>query len=78
MPTETKNFNYDRIDEPTKQLSISVVFDINFNYLGEKKLKENKYEMFNDFIAYNGFYLQNKRDDKDLLKFTRFQIESIN
>lgn len=73
LPVEEKGANYDKKDAPIKQMSI-VVFDKDFNYLGEKLLEKNKHLMFSAFVSAKGLNVQNKTKQDETFDFTTYSF----
>lgn len=74
LPIEQRNLNYEEKDSPLKQISV-IVFDKDFNYLGEQKLEPNKYLMFSAFVSKDGFNIQNRNNSDETFDFTTFIVK---
>lgn len=74
LPVEKRGLNYDVKDAPLKQISV-IVLDSAFNYLGEKRLERNKYEMFSAFVSKKGLNLQLKPVSDEFLNFQTFSFQ---
>jgi hypothetical protein len=76
LPVDKKNVNYEEKKPPLKQISI-MVFDQNFNYLGEKLLERNKYWPQEAFVSKEGFNIMNRTDSDLTLDFTTFKFSKL-
>jgi hypothetical protein len=74
LPVEQKNANYDKKNSPLKPISL-VVFDHNFNYLGEKLIEKNKYWPTSAFVSPDGLNIQIRSTNDETLDFTTFKFK---
>ncbi|MDB5143082.1 MAG: hypothetical protein JWQ66_1795 [Mucilaginibacter sp.] len=76
LPVEEINANYEEKNPPLKRISLEI-FDKDFQYLGEKILKKNKYWADNAFVSSEGLNLQNRTGSDSTLDFTTFTFSAI-
>jgi hypothetical protein len=74
LPVDEKNAIYEAKNSPTKQVSI-VVYDEQFNYLGESLLEKNKFWPNNVFVSKAGIHIQNKTETDSTFDFTTFLVQ---
>lgn len=73
LPVDVKNANYEAKNPPLKKISL-IVFDKNFNYLGETQLERDKYWSASAFVSRDGLNIQNRTDSDATLDFTTFKF----
>jgi hypothetical protein len=73
LKVDEKNAVYETKNAPTKQVSL-VVYDNNFNFLGESILEKNKFWPNSVFVSKQGLHIQNKTETDETLDFTTFTV----
>lgn len=71
LPVDELNANYEEKNPPLKPISL-VVFDKNFNYLGERLLEKNKYWPKTAFVSKDGLNIQQRTSNDATVDFSLF------